>query len=134
MSHAYEGGHLDHDACSFLATHIATTLAIPRFEFPLYWSDVRGNIIQQQFRESDPGVALAETKRSRGNVTWNSTPGSRNARTGGNGLLEMFDWSSRMRTHPNKSCTQLLGRYRHRRHQSNVLPDRAQTGIPGARK
>jgi LmbE family N-acetylglucosaminyl deacetylase len=28
ISHAYEGAHIDHDACSFLAMHIAAALSV----------------------------------------------------------------------------------------------------------
>lgn len=52
LSHAYEGGHIDHDACSFIASHAAAALSLKDFEFPLYWSDENGKGIFQQFRES----------------------------------------------------------------------------------
>lgn len=52
ISHAYEGAHLDHDACSFLTTHTAAELALPYFEFPLYWLDVGGIVVRQSFRDS----------------------------------------------------------------------------------
>jgi LmbE family N-acetylglucosaminyl deacetylase len=52
LSHAYEGGHIDHDACSFIATHCAAALSLRRFEFPLYWEDESGKSIVQQFRDS----------------------------------------------------------------------------------
>jgi N-acetylglucosamine malate deacetylase 2 len=58
VSHAYEGGHLDHEACSFIAMHIAVALSLRRFEFPLYWLDHQGKVVLQQFRDSNPGVAL----------------------------------------------------------------------------
>jgi N-acetylglucosamine malate deacetylase 2 len=51
VSHTYEGGHLDHEACSFLAMHIAVALSLRRFEFPLYWLDDRGKVVLQQFRD-----------------------------------------------------------------------------------
>jgi len=54
VSHTYEGGHIDHDACSFLAMHVAVALALPRFEFPLYHRSRNGTTILQQF--SDPGA------------------------------------------------------------------------------
>jgi len=52
ISHAYEGAHLDHDACSFLTMHVAAALSLKRFEFPLYWLDGRGAAVRQQFRDA----------------------------------------------------------------------------------
>jgi LmbE family N-acetylglucosaminyl deacetylase len=57
VSHTYEGGHIDHDACSFIAMHIAAALSLKRFEFPLYWLDQSGKAVLQRFRDSNPGVA-----------------------------------------------------------------------------
>lgn len=56
ISHAYEGAHLDHDACSFLATHTTGALSLPHFEFPLYWLNTSGNVVRQQFRGTSPGL------------------------------------------------------------------------------
>jgi len=56
ISHAYEGAHIDHDACSFLAMHIAGALSVKLFEFPLYWLDRGGTVIRQQFRDIAAGV------------------------------------------------------------------------------
>jgi N-acetylglucosamine malate deacetylase 2 len=58
LCHAYEGGHIDHDTCSFIAMHCAAALSLRRFEFPLYWEDESGKSIVQQFRPS--GAALVE--------------------------------------------------------------------------
>jgi LmbE family N-acetylglucosaminyl deacetylase len=58
ISHVYEGGHIDHDACSFLAMHAATLLSLRRFEFPLYWIDDGGKSRVQSFR--DPGAPGVE--------------------------------------------------------------------------
>lgn len=49
VSHAYEGGHIDHDACSFLTMHAAAELALRRFEFPLYSRNSLGQLALQQF-------------------------------------------------------------------------------------
>jgi len=57
VSHTYEGGHIDHDACSFIAMHIAAALSLRRFEFPLYWIDASGKGVLQVFRDIDPGAA-----------------------------------------------------------------------------
>lgn len=56
LSHAYEGGHIDHDACSLIMKHAAAALSLPRFEFPLYWVDEGGKAMVQCFRDaaSDP--------------------------------------------------------------------------------
>lgn len=58
VSHAYEGGHIDHDACSFLTMHVAATLALRRFEFPLYSRNPAGLLVLQQF--CDEGCAPLE--------------------------------------------------------------------------
>jgi LmbE family N-acetylglucosaminyl deacetylase len=57
VSHTYEGGHIDHDACSFIAMHVAEALRLKRFEFPLYWVDPSGRAVQQVFREGKAGDA-----------------------------------------------------------------------------
>jgi LmbE family N-acetylglucosaminyl deacetylase len=50
VTHAYEGGHIDHDACHFLAMHIARTHSLMLMEFPSYWKAEDGGDIFQQFR------------------------------------------------------------------------------------
>lgn len=59
VSHTYEGAHIDHDACSFIAMHVADVLSLNRFEFPLYWLDQRGEPVLQVFRDSEPSVAAS---------------------------------------------------------------------------
>jgi len=54
VSHAYEGGHIDHDACSFIASQIAGALSLRRFEFPLYGAERAGTRAWQQFRDVRP--------------------------------------------------------------------------------
>jgi N-acetylglucosamine malate deacetylase 2 len=56
ISHEYEGGHLDHEACSFLSMHVAASLSLKRFSFPLYWTDRSGKVVLQQFHETEPTV------------------------------------------------------------------------------
>jgi N-acetylglucosamine malate deacetylase 2 len=56
VSHAFEGGHIDHDACSFLASHAASTLSVKCFEFPLYWQNKNGQDTFQQFRNPQEGI------------------------------------------------------------------------------
>lgn len=51
LSHTYEGGHLDHEACSFLAMHVGMVLSLRRFEFPMYWIDAQGKVVLQRFRD-----------------------------------------------------------------------------------
>ncbi len=53
--HAFEGGHIDHDACHFLAKQLARTLGLPALEFPLYWKSNQGKDVFQGFRESQEG-------------------------------------------------------------------------------
>ncbi len=48
LTHAYEGGHPDHDACSFLAFHIGQDYDLPIWEMPLYHRG-RGERAWQQF-------------------------------------------------------------------------------------
>jgi LmbE family N-acetylglucosaminyl deacetylase len=47
---AYEGGHPDHDACSFLAAQLAQAASIPCWEAPLYHRDADGAGLFQDFR------------------------------------------------------------------------------------
>ena len=47
---AYEGGHPDHDSCSFLASVLARTLSLPAWEMPLYFRRSNNAILFQQFR------------------------------------------------------------------------------------
>jgi LmbE family N-acetylglucosaminyl deacetylase len=54
VSHAYEGGHIDHDACSFIAQQVAAELSLPRFEFPLYGAEKDGKRAWQQFPDVRP--------------------------------------------------------------------------------
>jgi N-acetylglucosamine malate deacetylase 2 len=67
VSHVYEGGHIDHDACSFLAMYIAAALSLKRFEFPLYWTDARGKTVLQQFRDK-PSVTADGLEDAAANV------------------------------------------------------------------
>jgi len=52
VSHAFEGGHIDHDACHVLAQRAAHALGTQCLEFPVYWKSEYGKDIFQQFRES----------------------------------------------------------------------------------
>lgn len=48
---AYEGGHPDHDACSFLGALAGELAATPVWEMPLYHRDARGRLVCRRFRE-----------------------------------------------------------------------------------
>jgi LmbE family N-acetylglucosaminyl deacetylase len=52
VSHAFEGGHIDHDACHILAKQTACVLSLPHIEFPLYWKNSQGRDVLQRFREN----------------------------------------------------------------------------------
>jgi LmbE family N-acetylglucosaminyl deacetylase len=62
LSHTYEGGHLDHEACSFLAMHVGMVLSLRRFEFPMYWIDAQGKVVLQQFRDRSAVVEAGGSK------------------------------------------------------------------------
>jgi len=46
---AYEGGHPDHDSCSFLAAQLARLAELPCWEAPLYHRNADGSGIFQEF-------------------------------------------------------------------------------------
>jgi LmbE family N-acetylglucosaminyl deacetylase len=46
---AYEGGHPDHDAVSFLSAQLGRAFSIPVWEAPLYHRDASGGGVYQQF-------------------------------------------------------------------------------------
>jgi LmbE family N-acetylglucosaminyl deacetylase len=67
---AYEGGHPDHDSCSFLAAQLAKFAAVPCWEAPLYHRDDEGGGRFQDFRvrsgeEVDVHPTAAEQERKR---------------------------------------------------------------------
>jgi LmbE family N-acetylglucosaminyl deacetylase len=68
LSHAFEGGHIDHDACAFIAHHVALSRGLKRFEFPLYWFDSDGKIVLQRFR--DLGSAEASRLAESDSLEW----------------------------------------------------------------
>lgn len=50
LTHAYEGGHPDHDACAFLAHWIGGKFSIPVWEMPFYHRrDAKSPLIYQRF-------------------------------------------------------------------------------------
>jgi LmbE family N-acetylglucosaminyl deacetylase len=54
---AYEGGHPDHDSCSFLAAQLAKSFNIPAWEAPLYHRLPEGGGVFQEFI-GDAGEAV----------------------------------------------------------------------------
>jgi LmbE family N-acetylglucosaminyl deacetylase len=60
---AYEGGHPDHDSCSFLAAQLARRASIPCWEAPLYHRKSDGTGLFQDFRmPSDDVVDMRPTE------------------------------------------------------------------------
>jgi len=63
---AYEGGHPDHDTCSFIGSVLGELNSLPIWEMPLYHRSRQGALVCQHFRDtSDIGiiVRLTETER-----------------------------------------------------------------------
>jgi len=60
VTHAYEGGHPDHDACSYLGFRAGEILHIPVWEMPLYHR-ARGAPEMQHFISGDADVVLTPT-------------------------------------------------------------------------
>jgi LmbE family N-acetylglucosaminyl deacetylase len=60
VTHAYEGGHPDHDSCSFIAAVAGRRLEIPVWEMPLYHR-AGGNINRQRFVAGDAELVLTPT-------------------------------------------------------------------------
>lgn len=63
LTTAYEGGHPDHDACSFLAASLARRHGLPVWEFPLYHrSTATGDLVRQRFlAPATPELILTAT-------------------------------------------------------------------------
>jgi LmbE family N-acetylglucosaminyl deacetylase len=49
LAPAYEGGHPDHDTCSFLAAVSGDAVDVPVWEMPLYHRDPNGQLVCQKF-------------------------------------------------------------------------------------
>ncbi len=59
VTHAFEGGHDDHDACSFLACQLSKVFGFQVWEMPLYYRDAAtGAVIRQSFTTDDPGSEI----------------------------------------------------------------------------
>jgi LmbE family N-acetylglucosaminyl deacetylase len=59
LTHAYEGGHPDHDVCSFISAAVVEQFHLPIWEMPLY-QRASGEVVRQQFlqREDSPARAV----------------------------------------------------------------------------
>jgi LmbE family N-acetylglucosaminyl deacetylase len=51
LAPAYEGGHPDHDSCSFLAAVAGNVTGVPVWEMPLYHRGIHEELVWQEFRE-----------------------------------------------------------------------------------
>lgn len=65
---AYEGGHPDHDVCSFLGNLLNKVLHVDVWEMPLYHRSMNGSLVCRRFRnqsgeETSLVMSLAEVKR-----------------------------------------------------------------------
>lgn len=49
---AYEGGHPDHDSCSFICSEVGRRNGVRVYEVPLYHRDAEGQLCYQTFAES----------------------------------------------------------------------------------
>ncbi|MFB3915378.1 MAG: PIG-L family deacetylase [Terriglobales bacterium] len=58
LAPAYEGGHPDHDACSFLGHLVSRLDGVPVWEMPLYHRSPSGTLVTQRFRQRN-GTELA---------------------------------------------------------------------------
>ena len=65
LTHAYEGGHPDHDACAFLAMQGAKHYGLPVWEMPLYHR-ASGDVARQSFISPDHQQLLELTREELG--------------------------------------------------------------------
>ena len=61
LTHAYEGGHPDHDACAFLAAQAGKQYGLPVWEMPLYHR-AAGEVARQSFIDSTGQHAIELTR------------------------------------------------------------------------
>lgn len=64
VTHAFEGGHIDHDACHVLIKRLARQLNLRVFEFPLYSSSAESKDMLQQFRDKREGEFVLALSRN----------------------------------------------------------------------
>jgi LmbE family N-acetylglucosaminyl deacetylase len=60
VTHAYEGGHPDHDSCSFIAAAVGRRVAVPIWEMPLYHR-AGGSVSRQTFVTGEAELILTPT-------------------------------------------------------------------------
>jgi len=70
LTHAYEGGHPDHDACCFVTSMVAPQMGVRAWEMPLYRRQPDGISVKQQFvqrtgQEIEVHVTADEVERKR---------------------------------------------------------------------
>jgi N-acetylglucosamine malate deacetylase 2 len=66
VTHSFEGGHIDHDACHVLSKRLARQCNLTVLEFPLYSKAAGGKDVLQQFRDNGEGeftLTLSRTER-----------------------------------------------------------------------
>jgi LmbE family N-acetylglucosaminyl deacetylase len=64
LAPAYEGGHPDHDVCSFLACVAGQNFSIPVWEMPMYHRSASGALVYQEFRTPSDGEVLVHAASS----------------------------------------------------------------------
>jgi LmbE family N-acetylglucosaminyl deacetylase len=60
LTHAYEGGHPDHDTCCFMGSALAQERQLPAWEFPLYYRERVDLVRQQEFVEPGGSEVLLD--------------------------------------------------------------------------
>jgi N-acetylglucosamine malate deacetylase 2 len=60
VSHAFEGGHVDHDACHVLAKEASAEFGLKHLEFPLYWRETNGKDVFQRFRPNGSSESVLQ--------------------------------------------------------------------------
>jgi N-acetylglucosamine malate deacetylase 2 len=63
LTHAYEGGHPDHDCCSFIIKGISCLYSIEAWEMPLYFKKGRELVTQQFLYPSPDTIQVGATVR-----------------------------------------------------------------------
>jgi N-acetylglucosamine malate deacetylase 2 len=58
LTHAYEGGHPDHDSCAFLAYLLGFRLKLPVWEMPLYHRTSKGMCVQRFLHPSGDAALI----------------------------------------------------------------------------
>src|SRR5262249_48836541 len=66
LTHTYEGGHPDHDACAFIGAVIGSALALPVWEMPLYQRSQGKGSSLQTFISGEPDLALSPSEEELG--------------------------------------------------------------------